>query len=145
MRASRHFEYIILQYVPNILSDENVGIATILISSGDRHPMICDRDWQNKVRILDPNADVDMLGKLLEEIRCRLLSPGESSEMIQQLEDSFSNILQVSARRRGPLDLFSGSLDDGVGERMRPKFAVADYRDRRSTILPENNSHSPIK
>jgi hypothetical protein len=145
MRASSHVEYIILRYVPNILGTEDVAIATILISSGDQHDMICDRGWQSKVRILDTNADVDMLSNLLEEIRCRLLSPSESSEMIQQLEDSFSNILQVSARRRGPLDLFSESLEDGACERMPPEFGVADYRDRRSTISRENDCIPLIK
>jgi hypothetical protein len=145
MTQSGDVEYIFLTYVPNILSEKNVDIATILISLGDQGHMICDQGWQNKVRILDPNADVEMLGNLLEEIRCRLLSPGESSEMIQQLEGSFSNILQVSARKRGPRALFSQSLEDGACETMPPKFERKDRRDRESTMTSENDAIPLIK
>jgi hypothetical protein len=118
MTASGDVEYIVLRYAPNILSDKYVAIAGILISPGGRRRMICDPGWQSKVRIFDPDADVDMLAALLEEIRCRLLAPGECSEMLRQLEESFSNVLQVSARIRGPRSLFSESLQDGFCERI---------------------------
>jgi len=42
---------------------------------------------------------MEMLGSLLTEIRERLLSKEQRSDMIRQLEDSFSNVVQVSQRR----------------------------------------------
>jgi hypothetical protein len=90
----------LLYYVPNVLSDKTVSIAAIIIPAEDietgARGMIYAADWQTEVRILDPDADLEMLNALLSEIRDRVLSPSQCSDMIHQLVDSFSNIVQLS-------------------------------------------------
>jgi len=108
MTESSNFEYCLLHYVPSLLSDKSVSIAVIVFNSSDLEngicTMICAADWQTKVRILEPNTDLEMLSVLLTEIRDRLLSPSHRSDMIRQMEDSFSNIVQVSQRRKYRFD-----------------------------------------
>src|SRR5713226_7521525 len=101
-------EYCLLHYVPNVLSDKRVSIAAIIFfDSSDPVNgvcvMICAADWQTKVRTVDSDADLDMLEAQLTEIGDRLLSPNHRFDRIRQLEDSFSNVVQVSPRRRYPL------------------------------------------
>ena len=144
MNASSDVEYIVVQYVPNVLSDKSVALAAVLISLAGREQevgtMICADNWQRQVRILDPSADLEMLAHLLAEIRDRLLSPSERSETIRQLEDSFSNVIQVSSRRRGSLSHFSESFGAGSYENMPPpQFGLNEYRDTRSTISPRDS------
>lgn len=107
MTTSSNVEYFFLQYVPNALSSESVSIAAIFIDPTDLDQGICRvslaGDWQTKVWHLDPDADVEMLEAVLTEVRDRLLSPTQRSDMIRELEDSFSNSLQISQRRKGPI------------------------------------------
>jgi hypothetical protein len=108
MIASSAVEYCLLHYVPNVLlSDKSVLIAAIFIDSSDPRnevcAMICAADWQTRVRILDPDADLEMLDALLSEIREQLVSQSRSSDMIGQMMDSFSNAVQVSQSRKCPV------------------------------------------
>src|ERR1700684_2922610 len=101
MITSTGVECWLLYYVPNVLSDKTVSIAAIIIPSegvetGARG-MIYAADWQSEVLLLDPHADLEVLDALLSEIRDRVLSPTQCSDMIHQLVDSFSNIVQLSA------------------------------------------------
>ena len=97
-------EYCLLRYVPDASSDKGVSIAAIFMDPSDLQNGTCAMslapDWQNKVRLLDPDSDLAMLGALLGEIRDRLQSPTERIDMINQLEDSFSNGIRVSERRK---------------------------------------------
>jgi Protein of unknown function (DUF3037) len=107
MTGSTNIEYCLVQYVPNVVRDERISIAAIFIDSSDLENGFCTvsyaKDWQNKVHLLDPNSDLAMLQALLTEIRGRLLSTTERSDMIRQLEDSFSNCVQISQRRKCPV------------------------------------------
>jgi hypothetical protein len=111
MTASTSVEYCLLKYVPNIISDKSVSIAAIVISPGDSeaglYRLIYATDWHTRVLVLDPDADLKVLDALLSEIRDRLLSPSHRSDMIRQLEDSFSNAIQISQRRKCPRPLMS--------------------------------------
>jgi hypothetical protein len=58
-----------------------------------------------------------MLDASLREIKARLLSKVERSEMIRQMEESFSNVVQVSKRKgclvadkRDAVEAFARSL-----------------------------------
>jgi hypothetical protein len=108
-------EYCSLLYVPNMLSDEGVSIAGIFIDPIDIENGICTMafaaDWQKRVRRLDPHADLKMLGALLAEIRRRLLSKDQRSDMIYQLEHSFSNVIQVSQRQKCAVGSIPETID----------------------------------
>ena|ERR1700680_4962146 len=108
MIASTNREYCLLNYVPNVLSDKSASIAMVIFP-GDPEKGVCamiyTADWQTRVRVLDRDADLEALEALLSDIRDRLLSPSQCSSMIHQLEDSFSNIIQVSQRRECTLEV----------------------------------------
>jgi hypothetical protein len=53
------------------------------------------RDWR-RVRCLDPQADVDMLAALERDIRGQLATTREREVLLRRLEDSFSNVIQLS-------------------------------------------------
>jgi hypothetical protein len=98
-------EYCLLRYTPNVAVDEGVSIAAVVIDLSNLDEkgicaMSIAADWKTRVRLLDPDSDLEMLEALLTEIRNRLLSEGERCEMLQQMEDSFSNVVRVSQRRR---------------------------------------------
>jgi hypothetical protein len=98
-----------------MLSDEGVSIAGIFIDPIDIENGICTMafaaDWQKRVRRLDPHADLKMLGALLAEIRRRLLSKDQRSDMIYQLEHSFSNVIQVSQRQKCAVGSIPETID----------------------------------
>jgi hypothetical protein len=104
MNVARNVEYCVLDYVPNIVRDKSVSIAAIFMDTSDEENGTCTMtlasDWETQVRLLDPDADLEMVAALLTEIQERLVSPARPSEVIHQLEDSFSNIIQVSERRK---------------------------------------------
>jgi hypothetical protein len=104
MSKLRAAEYFLLRYAPNVTMDEGVSIAAIVIDPSNLEKGLCAMslatDWKTRVRVLDPDSDLQMLGALLTEIRNRLLSKRGRCEMLHQLEDSFSNVVQVSQRRK---------------------------------------------
>ena len=103
MTEYTNVEYCLLSYVPNVLSCEGVSIAAIFIDSTDPEEETCTvsfaENWQTKVRLLDSDSDLEMLAALLTEIRDRLLSKHDRRDMLRQMEDSFSNVVQVSQRQ----------------------------------------------
>lgn len=107
MSASNYIEYFVLSYVPHVSRGEVISIAAIFFDSIDLEKGICTMsfapDWQNKVQGIDSDADLEMLQALLKEIRDRLLSPSQRYEIIRQMEDSFSNLVQLSQRRKCPV------------------------------------------
>lgn len=103
MTTSTNVEYCLLYYVPNVLSEKRISIAAIVTPPGDVEAgvwaLIYAADWQTRVRVLDPDADLEILKALLSDIQDRLLSPSGRSNLIHQLEDTFSNVIQVSQKR----------------------------------------------
>jgi len=104
MAKLKAVEYCLLRYAPNVTVDEGVPIAAIVIDPSNLEKGICAMgiatDWKTRVRLIDPDSDLRMLGALLTEVRNRLLSKRGRCEMLRQLEDSFSNVVQVSQRRK---------------------------------------------
>jgi hypothetical protein len=121
-------EYYFLRYMPNVIDNKSVSIAAIFIDSDDTKKDECctvsfTDDWQAKVLQLDPNADVEMLEALLGEMQDRLSCEGTRSEMIRLMEDSFSNVLQLSQRRICPI-VPGSSADKTVPLRFRQVTSV---------------------
>ena len=116
MTAPSNVEYFFLHYLPNPISDNSVSIAAVLLDSNDLDNGICAMcfaaDWQRRVRLVDPNSDLKMLEAMLEEIRDRLRSPEQRADMIEQMEGSFSNVIQVSERRKCSLEASLANIED---------------------------------
>jgi hypothetical protein len=104
MADRRQLEFFLLRYVPDAVKDEFVNIGVVMIESrangaAANEARFADvrftRDWR-RVRCLDPQADVGMLEALEREIRGQLATAHDREVLLRRLEDSFSNVIQLS-------------------------------------------------
>jgi hypothetical protein len=99
MADRRQLEFFLLRYVPDAVKNEFVNIGLVMVESGANGAGFADvrftRDWR-RVRCLDPQADVDMLAALERDIRGQLATTREREVLLRRLEDSFSNVIQLS-------------------------------------------------
>jgi hypothetical protein len=104
MADRRQLEFFLLRYVPDAVKDEFVNIGVVMIEAGANWAQSngggfaevrFTRDWR-RVRCLDPQADVEMLAALEGEIRGQLTTAQDRSALLRRLEDSFSNVIQLS-------------------------------------------------
>lgn len=132
MTNSENVEYFTIDYVPAMLSDKRVSIAAVFMDSGNpenRFWTLCVApDWRTRVVQLDPHADLGTMAALLRELRDRLRYPEKRSSTIYQLEDSFSNAIQISQRRRCPAAVsmsgVKGFARKLLGQTRRPTFTT---------------------
>ncbi len=104
MTGRRQLEFFLLRYVPDAVKDEFVNIGVVMIEpgvngAGAGEKGFADvrftRDWR-RVRCFDPQADVEMLTALEREIREQLGAWQDRAALLRRLEDSFSNVIQLS-------------------------------------------------
>lgn len=99
MAEKRKLEFFLLRYVPDAVKGEFVNIGVVMFESGETGGGFADvrftRDWR-RVRCLDPQADVGVLVALEREIRNQLMEIRDRDLLIRRIEDSFSNLVQVS-------------------------------------------------
>lgn len=91
-------EFFLVRYVPDTVKNEFVNIGVVLREAGQPETARVQftRDW-GRVRCVDPEADTGMLEALENEVRERLSSgPMETTAMMKALEESFSNMLQIT-------------------------------------------------
>jgi hypothetical protein len=99
MEERKQLEFFLLRYVPDAVKDEFVNIGVVMVEAGTNGAGFADvrftRDWR-RVRCLDPQADVEMLEALEREIRGQLGTSHDRGVLMRRLEDSFSNVIQLS-------------------------------------------------
>jgi hypothetical protein len=97
MSDLRQLEFFLLRYVPDAVKDEFVNIGVVMVEHGGSGfaEVRFTRDWR-RVQCLDPQADVEMLGAMEREIRGQLGSTQDRTVLLKRLEDSFSNVIQLS-------------------------------------------------
>jgi hypothetical protein len=99
MADRRQFEFFLLRYVPDEVKDEFVNVGVVMVEAGANGGGFADvrftRDW-GRVRCLDPLADVEMLAALERDIREQLATTYDRGVLLRRLEDSFSNVIQLS-------------------------------------------------
>ncbi len=99
MAAKKQLEFFLLRYVPDAVKDEFVNIGLVMVEAGANGAGFAEvrftRDWR-RVRCLDPQADVEMLAALEREIRGQLATPQNREVLLRRLQDSFSNVIQLS-------------------------------------------------
>ena len=92
-------EFFLLRYVPDAVKDEFVNIGVVLVEPGANGAGFAEvkltRDWQ-RVKCLDPTADVEMLAGLENDLRARLKEVGSRQDFFRSVEESFSNVLRLS-------------------------------------------------
>ena len=91
-------EFFLVRYVPDAVKNEFVNIGVVLREAGRPETALVrfTRD-RTRVRCVDPEADTGMLEALENELRERLCNgPIETAAIMKALEESFSNMLQVT-------------------------------------------------
>lgn len=89
-------EFFLLRYVPDAVKNEFVNVGVVLIGPQGLAELRFTCDW-SRVRCMDPAADTEMLEAIEAELRTRLTADGDSrAAILKKLDDSFSNLLQVS-------------------------------------------------
>src|ERR1700682_5309954 len=99
MAERKKLEFFLLRYVPDAVKDEFVNIGVVMVEPGGNGAGFAEvrftRDWR-RVRCLDPQADVEMLAALERDIRGQLGTTQDRAILLRRLEDSFSNVIQLS-------------------------------------------------
>jgi len=102
MTDLKQLEFFLLRYVPDAVKDEFVNIGVVMLEPAANGAGFADvrftRDWR-RVRCLDPQADVEMLEALERDIRGQLRESQNGEALLRRLEDSFSNVIQLSATK----------------------------------------------
>lgn len=94
-RTGQHtLKMFLLRYVPNVAKDESVNIGLMMVGGGFAEVRFAS-DWK-RVLALDPDADIELLTALTLEIRGKLQTPGQPEEMLRNMEESWSNTVQLS-------------------------------------------------
>jgi len=114
-------EFSLIRYVPDVVKGEFTNIGVLLRAStantrsdvsARSHVIVrFTRDW-SRVRCMDAGADLALLESLEAEIAGRLADPASLTKpILQVLEDSFSNSIQVSEPRATLAESVSAELD----------------------------------
>ena len=99
MAEQRQFEFFLLRYVPNAVQDEFVNIGLVMVEpGGDFADVRFTRDWR-RVRCLDPQVDIEMLEALESDMRRELLGTQTRETLLRRLNDSSSNLVQLSTTK----------------------------------------------
>lgn len=100
MAEKRKLEFLLLRYVPDAVKGEFVNFGLLALENGPDGSSLVDvrftKDW-GRVQCLDPQVDVDVLEALQREIRQEVGQTRERAALLKRMEDSFSNLVQVSA------------------------------------------------
>jgi hypothetical protein len=96
-------EFSLIRYVPDVVKGEFTNIGVVLREVGAAQATVkFTRDWA-RVRCMDPEADIELLESLENEIAQRLTAGVEpkinAKPMLETLEDSLSNSVQLTAMR----------------------------------------------
>jgi len=98
MADLKQCEFFLLRYVPDAVKDEFVNIGVVLVEPSANGAGFAEvrftRDWQ-RVKCLDPLADLEMLAGLEDDLRARLKESARA-DFISKINESFSNVLQLS-------------------------------------------------
>jgi hypothetical protein len=95
----RQFEFFLLRYVPDAVKGEFVNFGVMALENGPNGAELIDvrfvKDW-GRVLCLDPQADMDVFFALEKEIRQELGRTKDQVTLLKRMEDSFSNLVQIS-------------------------------------------------
>jgi hypothetical protein len=99
MAPPRQCEFYLLRYVPDAVKDEFVNIGVVMVEADAGFADVrLTRDWR-RVRCLDPGVDVEMLEAVEREIRARLGDVQDRDALMSKLQDSLSNVIQLSTAK----------------------------------------------
>jgi hypothetical protein len=106
--------YRVLRYTPNLVRDEWVNIGIVLQDrAGNRVQarLIEETAELARVRRLHPNADEHLLRALPGDFSAQLGTGGTASAYLEKLEETLSNVLQLSPRKAVLAEDFDAEMD----------------------------------
>jgi hypothetical protein len=98
MSKKKQLEFFVLRYMPDAIKEEFVNIGLVMIEpgvDGGFTDVRFARDWR-RLHCVDPNADIEILEALEREIRKQLPVAEDRAALMKRLQDSFSNVIQIS-------------------------------------------------
>jgi hypothetical protein len=102
MTEKRQLEFFVMRYVPKVMTEEFVNIAVVILEPPIDSQGFADvrfvESW-NQVQSVDPGADIEVLDALKQEFRKQLQDVAQRRALLTLLEDSFSNVIQISPRK----------------------------------------------
>ncbi len=88
--------FFVLRYAPDAVKNEFINIGLVLLPPAGSAQVRFTRDW-SRVRCLDPEADLEVLQAMEEDLREKLREMnGDHDFILRRIQDSFSNALQAS-------------------------------------------------
>lgn len=88
--------FFILRYAPDAVKNEFINVGLVLLPPAGAVQVRFTRDW-SRVLCLDPDADVEMLQALENDLRNQLREMnGDRDLILRRIQDSFSNAIQPS-------------------------------------------------
>lgn len=96
MANRQQCSFFLLRYVPDAVKNEFVNIGLVLLPPNGDPELRFTHDW-SRVRCLDAEADVEVLGALEADLRDQMHGlNGDRESILRRIQDSFSNALQPS-------------------------------------------------
>jgi hypothetical protein len=96
METKQQCSFFLLRYVPDAVKNEFVNFGLVLMAPAAPTEIRFSKDW-SRVRALAPQADLELLEAMRNELREKLQSVSPDREaVLKRIEDSFSNALQIS-------------------------------------------------
>ena len=97
MSERRQLEFFLLRYVPDAVKGEYVNFGLVMIESPKAGfaDVRLTTDWR-RLLCLDPQADIEMLQAMERDIRRRVVDVRDCESVMRWLNDSFSNLVQLS-------------------------------------------------
>jgi hypothetical protein len=88
--------FFVLRYAPDAVKNEFINFGLVLLPPAGSPQVRFTRDW-SRVLCLDPEADVEMLQALENDLREQLREMnGDHDLILRRIQDSFSNAIQPS-------------------------------------------------
>jgi hypothetical protein len=96
MEAKQPCSFFLLRYAPDAVKDEFINFGLVLMPPAAPAELRFSKDW-SRVRALDPQADLELLEAMENELREKLqnLSPDRDT-FLKHIGETFSNALQIS-------------------------------------------------
>ena len=96
MAVRQQCRFFLLRYVPDAVKNEFVNVGLVLLPQTGEAELRFTSDW-SRVRCIDPDADVEMLLAVQQELNNELKNAGlERDLVLRKIQDSFSNAIQAS-------------------------------------------------
>jgi hypothetical protein len=131
MAEKRKLDFFFLRYVPDAVKEEFVNIGLVMIEASGRAgggfaDVRFTRDWR-RLLCLDPQADLEMLRAMEQDIRRRVVEVRDCEKVMEKLNDSFSNLIVLSKAKGCLTENPSIEIDKMAGLYLEPIRVVGPH------------------